>query len=121
LHPFNSGIPAVKLAIASFFIPYIFIYNPILVLVDVTPFKFILAFVTALLGMSAISSSMIGYFARQSRLWERFILFGAGILLIIPNMFSSLAGVIVCGVIWFIQNQRKDDGDKIEKKPSLQA
>jgi len=120
-NPFKTGITAVKLAIAAFVIPYIFIYNPILVLVDVTPFKLVLAIVTALLGMSAISSSMIGYFARLSRLWERFILFGAGILLIIPHIFSSIAGVIVSGVIWFIQKQRKDDGDKMEKKPSLQA
>src|SRR5690625_6136692 len=35
-NPFKSGVTAVKLAIAEFIVPYIFVYSPILVLVDVT-------------------------------------------------------------------------------------
>src|SRR5690625_1748890 len=78
-NPFKSGVTAVKLAIAAFIVPYIFIYNPILVLVDVTPVKLIMGLATALLGMMAISSSMIGYFVRNSRMWERFVLFVGGL------------------------------------------
>src|SRR5699024_337340 len=56
-NPFKSGVTAVKLAIAAFIIPYIFIYNPILVGVDVTLINMILAITTALIGMMALSSS----------------------------------------------------------------
>src|SRR5690625_1437927 len=88
-NPFKTGITAVKLAVAAFIVPYIFIYNPILVLVDVTALKLIMAIGTALLGMAAVSSAMIGFFARSSRIWERTVLFIAGLLLIVPQLLSS--------------------------------
>ncbi len=105
-NPFKTGVTAVKLAIAAFIIPYIFIYNPILVFVDVTPLKLLFGVLTALLGMVGVSSAVIGYFIRHSKLWERFVLFGAGFMLIVPEILSSGIGLTVMGLIWFIQHRR---------------
>src|SRR5699024_2186977 len=77
-NPFKTGMNAVKLAIAAFIVPYIFVYNPILVMVDVTPLALIVALVTAIVGMMAVSSSMIGFFMRKMNMIERIILFSAG-------------------------------------------
>src|SRR5699024_1463594 len=121
-NPFKTGVTAVKLAIAAFIIPYIFIYNLILVLVDVTPLKLIMAITTALLGMAAVSSAMIGFFASSSRGWERLILFIAGLLLIVPQLLSSAIGIVIMAAIWLLQNQRKDDDEgPMENQPSLQS
>ena len=92
-NPFKTGVTAVKLAIAAFIIPFIFIYNPILVFVDVTPLKLIFSVATALLGMIGVSSAVIGFFVRNSRVWERFVMFGAGMMLIIPEIMSSVIGL----------------------------
>lgn len=119
-NPFQTGVTAVKLAVAAFIIPYIFIYNPILVLVDVTPLKLTFAIITAILGMTGVSSAMIGHFARNCYVWERAILFIAGILLIIPQLVSSIIGIAILGIVWFIQCQRDDD-DSFKIEPSLQA
>jgi len=108
-NPFQSGVTAVKLAIAAFIIPYIFVYNPILVMDNVTAIPLILAAVTAILGMMAVSSAMIGYYIRKSRALERFILFVAGICLIIPDLIASTAGIVLLIVIWLLQRQRSDD------------
>ncbi len=108
-NPFKTGVTAVKLAIAAFIIPYIFMLNPILVLVDVTPVKLIIAITTALLGMAAVSSSLIGFFVRRSKIWEGFVLFAAGLLLIIPELVTSLSGIALLAIIWFVQKQRDDD------------
>ena len=108
-NPFKTGMIAVKLAIAAFIVPFIFIYNPILVMVDIEPVMLVFSVVAALIGMVAVSSSMIGYFIRNSRLWERFILFAAGIMLILPEITSTLIGVVLIVAIWFIQNRRSDD------------
>ena len=108
-NPFKTGVTAVKLAIAAFIVPFIFIYNPILVLVDVTPLKLIIAVSTALIGMIAVSSSVIGYFARNSRIWERIVLFGAGLMLIIPELVSSAIGLLLILLILFIQKRRPED------------
>ncbi|HLS09244.1 TRAP transporter permease [Lentibacillus sp.] len=108
-NPFKSGVTAVKLAIAAFIIPYIIVYNPILVLVDVTPVNLVLAIITAVIGMIGVSSAMIGYFVRASRAWERLALFAGGLLLILPEFVTNLIGMGLIGKVLFIQKQRKDD------------
>jgi len=114
-NPFKSGVTAVKLAIAAFIIPYIFVYSPMLVMVDVTTFALIITIITAILGMIAVSSAMIGYFIRSSRFYERLALFAGGILLIIPELLPSLVGLGIVAGIWLLQKQRDDDSGTSEQ------
>lgn len=111
-NPFKTGVTAVKLAIAAFIIPYVFIYNPILVLVDVTPLKLLTAVITAIIGMIGVSSAVIGYFTRDSRMWERVVLFAGGIMLIVPELLSSAIGIVLITGIWFIQSRRPSDDNE---------
>ncbi|MER2237516.1 MAG: TRAP transporter permease, partial [Psychrobacillus sp.] len=120
-NPFKTGLNAVKLAIAAFIVPYIFIYNPILVMVDVELVSLILSLAGALIGMVAVSSSMIGYFIRYSRFWERSVLFVAGLMLIVPEVLSSGIGLVLIIGIWFIQKRRTDDELEMESPRSSQA
>lgn len=111
-NPFKSGVTAVKLAIAAFIIPYVFVYNPILVMDNVTVIPLILAVGTAILGMVAISSAMIGFYIVNSKIHERIILFGAGICLIIPDLIISIVGLAIMVAIWAMQRPRKDDDNR---------
>ncbi|MGM8213700.1 TRAP transporter permease [Virgibacillus sp. W0430] len=108
-NPFKSGVTAVKLAIAAFIIPYIFIYNPILVLVDVTPVNLVISLTTAVLGMVGVSSAMIGFFIADSKWWERIVLLGAGLALILPGLVSNGFGIVLLAAIWYVQKRRKDN------------
>ncbi|WP_186673795.1 TRAP transporter permease [Sporosarcina sp. BP05] len=108
-NPFKTGVTAVKLAIAAFIIPYVFIYNPMLVLVDVVVWKLIIGVLAAVIGMIGISSAVIGFFIRNSRIWERLVLLGAGLMLIIPEFLSSGTGLVLIGVIWYIQRKRPEE------------
>lgn len=118
-NPFKTGLTAVKLAIAAFIVPYIFVYNQILVMVDVEVFPLIMGIVTALLGMMAVSSSVMGHFMRDSYMWERLVLFAAGIVLIIPDLVSSTIGVLLVLAIYFIQKRRKDDSGGMDLKATV--
>src|SRR5690625_2438132 len=109
-NPFMSGVTAVKFAIAAFIIPYIFVYDPILVLVDVTAIPLIISIITAVIGMIAVSSSVIGFFNTHSKVFERFILFAGGLALILPGIWTDLIGMIAFVLICFIQQPRKSDG-----------
>jgi TRAP transporter 4TM/12TM fusion protein len=106
-NPFKTGLIAVKLAIAAFIVPYIFAYNEIFVLVNVEAIPLIIGLLTALLGMMAVSSSVIGHFMRDSYWWERGVLFVAGIILIIPNLIASSVGLLLVLAIYYIQNKRR--------------
>ncbi|QGT99458.1 TRAP-type uncharacterized transport system, fused permease component [Candidatus Syntrophocurvum alkaliphilum] len=114
-NPFHSGVTAVKLAIAAYIIPFIFIYNPMLILIDFTYPLLAISVLTAMLGMFGISSAMMGYFIRHSYLWERLVLFAAGIMLISPNILVDLSGVILIIGIWLIQKRREDENLKDDK------
>lgn len=120
-NPFKSGVTAVKLAIAAFIIPYIFVYNPILVLVDVTALELIVAIATAVIGMMGVSSAMIGFFIRHSRVWERLFMFLGGMCLILPEMITNFVGIGLIGLVWFIQKQRKDDSGGLEQQTPSQV
>lgn len=108
-NPFMSGVTAVKLAIAAFIVPYIFVYDPILLMVDATFFKMSIAIASALLGMIGVSSAMLGFYIRHSKAWERLLLFIGGILLIMPEMITNFIGIALLLIVWFIQKQREDD------------
>jgi TRAP transporter 4TM/12TM fusion protein len=118
-NPFKSGVTAVKLAIAAFIIPYIFIYNPILLLQDITPIRLIISLLTAIIGMTAVSSAVIGFFIRNSYSWERLILFIAGVMLIVPDLVISLIGLLLLLGVWYIQKQRKDDSGEMKARLSV--
>lgn len=115
-NPFKTGVIAVKLAIAAFIIPYIFVYNPILVLVDVAPIPLIVAIATALIGMMAVSSAMIGFFVRTMNMFERIILFLAGIMLITPQKAIDIVGIVMIGAMWYWQKRGSDGGKRVADK-----
>lgn len=107
-NPMKTGFTAVKLAIGAFIIPYAFIYNPMLVMVDPTPLGLISALGFSLLGIMGVSSALLGYFIRDSRVWERFVLLAAGLAMVVPELMTSGLGLIAMAAIGWWQSRRKD-------------
>jgi TRAP transporter 4TM/12TM fusion protein len=108
-NPFMSGVNAVKLAAAAYIIPYVFVMNPQLLLIDYEPLSLSISVITAIIGMVGVSSAMMGYLVRKAYSWERIVLFIAGLMLITPNLYLSLVGITIIGLIMFVQSRRPDD------------
>lgn len=106
-NPMKTGVTAVTLAIAAFIIPYMFVYNPILLLQDITIIKLIVSISTAIIGMIAISSSMMGYLIQVNSLIERILLFIFGLALIQASFVYSLIGLSGLIIIGLLQYYRK--------------
>ena len=102
----KTGVNASKLAIAAFIIPYIFVLSPVLLMIDATPLNLIASLITAIFGMIALSSSLIGYLVTDMKFFERVILFFAGLLMIIPETMTDLIGFAVLIICIFLQKQR---------------
>ncbi|MCM3762975.1 TRAP transporter permease [Alkalihalobacillus oceani] len=110
-NPMKAGATAFKLAIAAFIIPYAFMYNPVLLLVDANLIDIVIAVGTALLGMAAVSGAMMNYFVARTNIAERIFLFIAGIALIFPGLLS-VAGLVVVLVVAGLQLLRKRGKDE---------
>ncbi|WP_323720477.1 TRAP transporter permease [Acetomicrobium sp.] len=104
--PMKTGITAVKLALAGFLVPFIYVMNPMLVLVDVTPLPFILAIITAVIGVFLLGMSTIGYYKAPIPFWLRIIIFGGALALLIPGLFSDAIGIAILAFTYFFQKRR---------------
>jgi TRAP-type uncharacterized transport system fused permease subunit len=102
-----TGVISVRLAIAAFIIPYVFVYNPVLVLEGATAATLLPPLLTAIAGMIAISAAIAGYFVGSSNLLERGLLIVGGILLIYPyHIEISLLGAMLLILIGASQYRR---------------
>jgi TRAP-type uncharacterized transport system fused permease subunit len=93
------------LALAGFMIPYIFVYNPGLLLIDTTLPEIILMIGTSLLGAFALALGGSGYWMRNLNILERIIFFGAAVTLIFPGVVTDSVGVGIMAVMWFLQKR----------------
>src|SRR5690625_1620950 len=102
--PIRTGVNASKLAIAAFIIPYMFIFEPQLLMIDVTAQGIIWIIITAVTGMIAIGAGLIGFWYRKLHWVERIIAFAAGILLMYPegntDIFGAILFVIMIAIQW---------------------
>src|SRR5699024_5680886 len=101
--PIRTGVNASKLAIAAFIIPYMFVLEPALLLIDTSfiEIKFIL--ITAIMGMIAIGAGMIGYWYTELNIISRIIAVVTGLLLIYPGTYTDLIGVTIFVIMLFMQ------------------
>lgn len=90
--PMRTGGNAVKLAIAAFLIPYMFVLQPELLMIDTNVMEVIFITFTAMLGMIAIGASMIGYWYRKIPWYVRIVSFATGLLLMYPGIITDIIG-----------------------------
>ncbi len=108
-NPLWTGVNASKLAIAAFIIPYMFVLSPVLLMIDATPFALISTTLTAIIGMIALSSALIGYLADNCYTPERIILIAGGLLLIKPGLLTDAVGLVLfLGVLFFQLRRHKN-------------
>src|SRR5690625_3131877 len=115
-NPMKTGVTAVKIAIGAFIFPYMFVYYPVLLLQDASFFDLLYALPTAIIGMMAISASMIGYFILPLTWIKRILFFIVGIFLIATNIWFTLTGLVILGaLIIILGHQKKIKNNQISK------
>ena len=93
--PIKTGVHSAKLAIAAFIIPYMIVFSPALLMIDVTIWQIIWVVFTAIMGMIAIGAGIIGYWYRSLNWFERIILIVAGLAMIYPESMSDIIGLVI--------------------------
>ncbi|HQJ25300.1 MAG TPA: TRAP transporter large permease subunit, partial [Bacillota bacterium] len=88
-NPMKTGVEATKLSIAAWLVPYCFVYNTNLLMVNEGFFSFITFFtmLTAVAGMFFIAIGVQGWWRTVSPWWERILAIIAGLALIGGSRF----------------------------------
>jgi len=68
--PIGTGIIAFKYALRTAILPFLFIFNPDLLLIDVTAVQGVFIFIIATLAMLIFTAATQGYFLVKSKWWE---------------------------------------------------
>ncbi|WP_372844118.1 TRAP transporter permease [Psychrobacter sp.] len=113
--PMKTGYLSLKLALAGFIVPFMFIYNPAMLMIDptdlaVTAKEFplppvidiMIAVVTSVIGVIGLSAALEGYFKSDMNTVTRLILAVGALLLIYPGLITgAIGGIIVLGIAAF--------------------
>lgn len=114
--PMKTGVAAFWLAAAGFVIPYLFVYNPDLLLRDVAFVDGVVVVFAALVTILVVSVALEGHFMERMAWYLRIVLAGGGILLMTSNMLYVLGGVAIIVVVLGIQMLKAKANDNLSIK-----
>lgn len=118
--PMKTGWQSLRLALAGFIIPFIFVYNPSMLMIDIhnaaiTANSFplpaiseiISVCITSILGVIGLSAAVEGYFKHNINPVFRVILAIGSVLLISPEFISDIIGIVILAVMLLINLKQK--------------
>ncbi len=87
--PLKTGFQAFFYSIRTALLPFLFIFNTDLLLIDVGPYKAVFVFIMALIAMLLFAAGTMNYFMTNSRLYESAALLLAAFILFQPGYFLN--------------------------------
>ncbi len=101
----QTGIQAVKIALAGFVVPYIFAFNNSLLLIDTTFAEASVVIVTAIIGVFALGVGVEGYLFKATNLVVRLMFFVSALCLIVPGIQTDIIGIALFAVLCFTEKK----------------
>ena len=94
-NPMKTAFNASKLAVAAFIVPYMFCFNPAMLLIDTTAIQVVQIAITAFIGIFALAAALEGYCFANMNAIIRIVIAVGGLLLIHPALATDLVGLIL--------------------------
>jgi len=97
-----AGFAAMRAAAPAYIVPFMFVYEPALLLIgDWTTAAHAAA--SATLGVVLLAAGLFGYLLRPATPWQRAVLIAAALLLIKPGWMSDLGGLALAALVAGVQ------------------
>ncbi len=125
-NPMYTGFQALKLSLAGFIIPYLFVYEPSLLMIDPTGLAvnakefplpaindILLHVSTAIIGIVGLSAGLEGYFRTNIKVVMRIILLGGALFSVTPGLTSDIIGISLIAIV-FVSNYLVDKKEKVK-------
>jgi TRAP transporter 4TM/12TM fusion protein len=99
----HSGFAAMRAAAPAYIVPFMFIYEPLLLLIVkdwASEWPFVAwSIVTASVGVVCLAASLFGWFFTYARAWHRVLLFVAALCLIKPGLLTDAVGFCLLALV----------------------
>jgi TRAP transporter 4TM/12TM fusion protein len=103
--PMRVALIGLRLCLAGFLIPYIFVISPGLLLQD-SFIPTLMAIARTLIGIVALGSALQGWFITNLNWWQRLIMFVAAGLTLYPDYLADVLGVAIITIIFVLQRRQ---------------
>jgi TRAP transporter 4TM/12TM fusion protein len=94
----DAGWAAMRVGAAGYIVPFMFVYEPALLMIGPW-YVTALAFASAVIGVMTLAASLHGYLLAALSMRQRAMLFVAAILLIAPELISSIVGIALLAMV----------------------
>jgi len=108
-----------RLSFAAFLLPFLFALEPSLVLIG-SPFAVMVTVTRAALALVLLSAGFMGYLNSALGMASRLALIAAGIMILVPDFWTTVAGVMMGAFTWFASRRMARErgevsGDEVER------
>lgn len=108
--PMKTGWASVKLALAGFILPYMFVYNTDLLLLDTPIAKAVQVAITAAIGVFLISVAVEGFLFKKANPLVRILSLVGAFLLIDSGLMTDIIGIIIFAAVIILQKTSAKKG-----------
>lgn len=120
-----TSVTAFRLGIAAFILPFMFVYNPALIL-EGSLADVVLSIITAVTGVYALSAGLQRYFVAPLGIWSSSIAVVGALLLITPGLVTDAIGagvLLVLGAsLWLAQRRtHRENETELENREQREA
>lgn len=110
--PLNVAVTSCKMSVVLFVLPFMFVYQPVLILQDVQLITLISALVTSVIGVIAISGGTQRYFLQKASLTECSLLLIGGFCMLYPESITDVIGIVLFAVVLLLQLRKKKSAQR---------
>jgi TRAP transporter 4TM/12TM fusion protein len=103
--PMKTGLEAVRFGIVLYTLPYLFVYNPSLIMKG-TVLEILYVSLIAGIGVSALAVGAQGYLLDNIGWWKRFMFVLASVLIFWPHHVATIAGLLLLIILVAIEKRK---------------
>lgn len=113
--PMKTGWQSLKLSVAGFIVPFMFVYNPAMLMIDTTGlpmnatefpmasiFDMVSITITSIIGIIALSAAVEGHYKSDFSVIGRIILAAGALMLVIPETVTDIIGAAIVFAVLLI-------------------
>ncbi|HRK18400.1 MAG TPA: TRAP transporter permease [Hyphomicrobiaceae bacterium] len=104
----KTGWSAVKVGAAGFIVPFMFVYEPALLMIGDWP-TIIHASITATAGCLLLAAGLAGFLIGPANMLQRALLVIGAFALVVPGLVTDIIGAVTCGtvILWQLAERKK--------------
>lgn len=114
----KTGFMSMKISIAGFIVPYIFVYNNSLLLIDTTVLEGCIVALTSIVGVIMLGTAAEGFFFTTVHPLLRLLLAAGAMCFMTPNMTQDLIGLAIAGGVFMLQWRKVKDSHQEGELPT---